>query len=68
MGVVADESPWLSTEHGRSAIERAAPGHARTVRRLIFDDLSPDELAAMSGVIDKVLSRLLTETGGAAEC
>ena len=56
------------TEHGRSAIERAAPGHARAVRRLIFDDLSPDELAVMSGVIDTVLGRLLTETGGVREC
>lgn len=56
------------TEHGRSAIERAAPGHARAVRRLIFDDLSPDELAVMSGVIDTVLGRLLTETGGVPKC
>lgn len=56
------------TEHGRSAIERAAPGHARAVRRLIFDDLSPEELAVMSGVIDTVLGRLLTETGGVPEC
>jgi len=46
------------TEQGRSAIERAAPGHAATVRRLIFDNLTPDELAVMTGVIDKVLSRL----------
>lgn len=56
------------TKHGRSAIERAAPGHARAVRRLIFDDLSPEELAVMSGVIDTVLGRLLTETGGVPEC
>ena len=56
------------TGHGRSAIERAAPGHARAVRRLIFDDLSPEELAVMSGVIDTVLGRLLTETGGVPEC
>ena len=46
------------TEQGRSAIERAAPGHAATVRRLIFDDLTPAELSVMSGVIDRVLSRL----------
>lgn len=56
------------TEHGRSAIERAAPDHVRAVRRLIFDDLSPDELAVMSGVIDTVLGRLLTETGGVPKC
>ncbi|MEI6254540.1 MAG: MarR family transcriptional regulator [Mycobacteriaceae bacterium] len=49
------------TEQGRSAIERAAPGHAATVRRLIFDNLTPDELAVMTGVIDKVLSRMPAE-------
>ena len=46
------------TQHGRAAIESAAPGHAATVRRLIFDSLTPDEIAVMSSVIDKVLSRL----------
>lgn len=56
------------TGHGRSAIERAAPGHARAVRRLIFDDLSPQELTVMSGVIDQVLGRVLAETGGVPEC
>ena len=48
------------TEQGRSAIERAAPGHAATVRRLIFDDLTPEELTVMTGVIDRVLTRLRT--------
>lgn len=51
------------TEQGRSAIERAAPGHATTVGRLIFDDLTPHELQLMAGVIDKVLGRLTTDTG-----
>ena len=46
------------TEHGHSAIDRAAPGHAATVRRLIFDDLTPQELKVMSRVIDKVLDRI----------
>lgn len=49
------------TEQGRCAIERAAPGHAATVRRLIFDNLTPRELKVMTGVIDKVLSRLPAE-------
>ena len=48
------------TEQGRSAIERAAPGHAATVRRLIFDGLTPEELTIMTGVIDRVLTRLRT--------
>lgn len=46
------------TGRGRSAIEKAAPGHARTVRRLIFDDLTPRELNVMSTVIDRVLGTL----------
>lgn len=49
------------TDQGRAAIERAAPGHAATVRRLIFDTLTAQELKVMSGVIDKVLSRLPAE-------
>lgn len=47
------------TKQGRSTIERAAPGHAATVQRLVFDDLSPDELGVMAVVIDRVLGRLL---------
>ena len=47
------------TKQGRSTIERAAPGHAATVQRLVFDGLSPDELGVMAVVIDRVLGRLL---------
>jgi DNA-binding MarR family transcriptional regulator len=64
----------ILTKQGRSAIERAAPGHAATVRRLVFDDLSPQELRVMTRVIDKVLNRLIhheqagpTSTESAAE-
>jgi DNA-binding MarR family transcriptional regulator len=46
------------TADGRSAIERAAPAHVRTVRRLVFDVLTPEELAIMSTVVDKVVARL----------
>lgn len=52
------------TGKGRAAIEQAAPGHAATVRRLIFDDLSPKELAVLDGVIGRVLERLIDDTGG----
>ena len=54
------------TAKGRSAIERAAPGHAATVRRLIFDDLSPQELRVMTAVVSKVLDRVLADSGGGA--
>ena len=48
------------TETGRAAIDRAAPGHVETVRHLVFDGLSPDQLAALSAVSYRVLGRLQT--------
>jgi DNA-binding MarR family transcriptional regulator len=50
------------TEEGRSTIEQAAPAHVATVRRLVFDALTPREVEVMAGVIDKVLSRLEGDT------
>lgn len=46
------------TPDGRSAIELAAPEHARLVRSLVFDDLSSEELTALGAITAKVLSRL----------
>jgi DNA-binding MarR family transcriptional regulator len=46
------------TTAGREAIEGAAPEHAKTVRGLVFDSLTDDELDTMATLIDKVLSRL----------
>jgi DNA-binding MarR family transcriptional regulator len=46
------------TSPGRAAIERAAPGHVNTVRRLVFDALSPEEIDAFAMVIDKALAQL----------
>lgn len=50
------------TAAGRSAIERAAPGHARTVRRLVFDGLTSEELAVMIPVVTRVLGRVLADS------
>ena len=50
------------TEQGRAVIEQAAPAHVATVRRLVFDALTPQEADAMAGVIDKVLARLEGDT------
>lgn len=50
------------TDAGRTAIERAAPAHVGTVRRLVFDDLGAQETRVMAGVVDKMLARL--ETAG----
>jgi DNA-binding MarR family transcriptional regulator len=46
------------TETGRAAIERAAPAHVETVRQLVFDGLSHDQLAALTAVTEGVLDRL----------
>src|SRR6187200_669214 len=46
------------TDKGRAAIEHAAPAHVATVRRLVFDALTPLETEAMAEVIEKVLARL----------
>jgi DNA-binding MarR family transcriptional regulator len=49
------------TREGRTAIRRAAPAHARTVRRLMFDALGDDELDVLAEVTDRALRRLEAE-------
>ncbi len=50
---------WIVlTAEGLAAIEKAAPPHVQTVRRLVFEALTPDELDVLSTVLDKVLARL----------
>ena len=51
------------TAQGRAAIERAAPGHVNTVRRLVFDVLSPEEIDVLSTIIDKALAQLDNPAG-----
>lgn len=46
------------TDAGRRAIDTAAPGHVDTVRRLVFDGLSEEQLAVLESVVTGVLSRL----------
>jgi DNA-binding MarR family transcriptional regulator len=45
------------TETGRAAIERAAPGHVRVVRRLVFDALTADEVAQLGEVFHRLRTR-----------
>jgi DNA-binding MarR family transcriptional regulator len=45
------------TSAGRAAIERAAPGHVRAVRRLVFDALDDAEVAQLAALIDGLLFR-----------
>ena len=50
---------WVMlTAEGRTAIEAAAPAHVETVRRLVFEALTPTEVEQFATVIDKVLARL----------
>lgn len=46
------------TDVGRAAIERAAPAHVRTVRDLVFDHLSPDQVDTLTAIAETVLGRL----------
>jgi DNA-binding MarR family transcriptional regulator len=46
------------TEDGRAAITAAAPGHAEAVRRLVFDGLTPEQVATLGAVTAHVLDRL----------
>lgn len=46
------------TTTGRRRLAEAAPSHAATVRRLLFDALAPADLAAFGGVIATILASL----------
>lgn len=46
------------TPAGRSAIEAAAPNHVAEVRRLFIDQLSDDEIDALTALFDRLLSGL----------
>jgi DNA-binding MarR family transcriptional regulator len=46
------------TDAGRDAIEKAAPPHVETVRRLVFDGLSKEQVATLESFVGRVLSRL----------
>lgn len=46
------------TPTGRSRLKEAAPGHAATVRALLFDPLSSEDLAALGTVTHTILTAL----------
>ena len=54
------------TPEGRSMIERAAPGHVETVRRLVFDVLGDEEATQLETLVDKLLSRIDAADGSLA--
>ncbi|SHN29578.1 MarR family winged helix-turn-helix transcriptional regulator [Cryptosporangium aurantiacum] len=52
------------TPEGRSAIEAAAPGHVETVRRLMFDGLTSEQVAALTAIANVVLTRIERDATG----
>jgi DNA-binding MarR family transcriptional regulator len=50
------------TPAGREVITAAAPRHVATVRRLVIDALSPDELAALGQISQRILDQLDNES------
>jgi DNA-binding MarR family transcriptional regulator len=51
------------TPEGRTAIDNAAPTHVETVRRLVFDVLTPEQVEALAAISEQVLARLAEEDG-----
>lgn len=50
------------TPQGREVIDQAAPGHVETVRDLVFDQLTSDEVDQLARITGKVRGRI-SETG-----
>jgi DNA-binding MarR family transcriptional regulator len=50
------------TPAGRKVITAAAPHHVATVRRLVIDALSPDELATLGQISQRILDQLDNES------
>jgi len=46
------------TAAGREVVEAAAPHHVATVRRLVIDTLSPEELATLARIYGRILDGL----------
>ena len=45
------------TAAGRAAIERAAPAHVEQVRQLVFDELSHEQVSALTEITTRALDR-----------
>jgi DNA-binding MarR family transcriptional regulator len=46
------------TDDGLAVVEATAPGHVATVRRLVFEDLTPSEVADLGHVCGAILRNL----------
>lgn len=55
------------TDKGRAALEAAAPRHVETVRKHLFDELTPEQVAQLGEISESVvrhLSKLETRSSG----
>lgn len=50
------------TPAGRAELERVAPGHAETVRSMVFDGLDDDQVAELRHICEIVTARLTQDT------
>ncbi len=46
------------TEEGWDVLVKAAPGHVETVRSLVFDDLGPEDVAALERIAGHIVDRI----------
>lgn len=46
------------TESGWNKVEETAPGHVQEVRRIVFDDLTDEELEVFGTAMKKIVARL----------
>ena len=46
------------TETGWQVLVKAAPGHVETVQELVFDDLSPEDVAALERIAGHIVDRI----------
>ncbi|MFD1662685.1 MarR family winged helix-turn-helix transcriptional regulator [Streptomyces caeni] len=51
------------TDAGRALLERAAPGHVDTVRAAVFDHLSPEQVAQLEAICDRITEVLQGDEG-----
>jgi DNA-binding MarR family transcriptional regulator len=51
------------TDKGKELLERAAPGHVATVRELLIDVLTRDQLTALADGLGEASRRMLAQSG-----
>lgn len=61
---------WIQlTGDGRKAVEAAAPRHVESVRRYLFDELTPEQVEQLGAIAQTVIARLDEQcTGREADC